>query len=143
MNKKLTLYPKYVKSKASVNDISAKNNCTPHSSTGRFTHRMASQLMMGFSWNSSSVSVADSKNSVLLPTVHAKLWRREIHFFFFYFSIVVFLINNTALYKVVTYHVANVGSRSVITRNIYRKQVSNLKNKLTIRIRRPVRCFCC
>lgn len=37
-----------------------------------------------------------------------------------------------------TYHVANVGSRSVITRNMYRKQVSSLKNKLTIRIRKPV-----
>lgn len=37
-----------------------------------------------------------------------------------------------------TYQVAKVGSRSVITRNIYRKQVSNLKNRLTIRMRRPV-----
>lgn len=34
---------------------------------------------------------------------------------------------------------ANVGSRSAITRKIYRKHVRSLKNKLAIRIRRPVK----
>lgn len=33
---------------------------------------------------------------------------------------------------------ANVGSRSAITRKIYRKHVRSLKNRLAIRIRRPV-----
>lgn len=37
----------------------------------------------------------------------------------------------------ITYQVANVGSRSAITRNMYRKQVNSLKNKFAIRIRRP------
>lgn len=39
--------------------------------------------------------------------------------------------------KTITYQVANVGSRSAITRNMYRKQVNSLKNKFAIRIRRP------
>lgn len=69
----LTLYPRYVNSIASVNDIKAKNNCTAHNSVGRFTQVIASQLIIGRSWNSSSVKVADSRNSVLLPTVHPKL----------------------------------------------------------------------
>lgn len=33
---------------------------------------------------------------------------------------------------------ANVGSRSAITRKIYRKHVRSLKNRFAIRIRRPV-----
>lgn len=36
-----------------------------------------------------------------------------------------------------TYQVANVGSKSVTTRIIYKTHVSNLKNKFAIRIRRP------
>lgn len=43
----LTLYPRYVNSIASVNDIKAKINCTAHNSFGRFTHIIASQLIIG------------------------------------------------------------------------------------------------
>lgn len=38
----------------------------------------------------------------------------------------------------ISYHVANVGSKSVITRTIYRTQVRSLKNKFAILIRKPV-----
>lgn len=72
----LPLYPRYVSNSASVSEIRASTSWTPHNSTGRFTHRMASQLMIGRSWNSSSVSEADWKNSVLFPTVHPKLCAR-------------------------------------------------------------------
>jgi len=36
-----------------------------------------------------------------------------------------------------TYHFANVGSKSVITLTIYKMHVNNLKNKFAIRIRKP------
>jgi hypothetical protein len=36
-----------------------------------------------------------------------------------------------------THHVAYVGSKSVTTRNMYNIQVTNLKSKFAIRIRKP------
>lgn len=68
-----TLYPRYVSRTASVSETKARINCTAQSTVGRFTQRMASQLMMGFSWNSSSVNWAEARNSVLLLTVQLKL----------------------------------------------------------------------
>lgn len=39
----------------------------------------------------------------------------------------------------VTYHFANVGSKSVMTRTMYNTHVRSLKNRFAIRIRRPNR----
>lgn len=66
---KLTLYPRYVISKASVNDTKANINWTAHNSVGRFTQRIASTFIIGLSWNSSSVKAADALNADLSPTV--------------------------------------------------------------------------
>lgn len=41
--------------------------------------------------------------------------------------------------RLCTDHVAYVGSRSAITRNMYRKHVRSLKNRFAIRMRRPAR----
>lgn len=73
----LTLYPRYVNSNASANDIKAKNICTAHNSVGRFTQTIASQFIIGRSWKASSVNVDDSRNSVLFPTVQPKLCRTK------------------------------------------------------------------
>lgn len=45
--------------------------------------------------------------------------------------------NNKKNKKNFTYQVAKVGCESITTRTIYRTQVSNLKNKLAILIRKP------
>lgn len=72
-DEKHTLYPRYVNRTASVSETKARINCTAQSTVGRLTQRIASQLMMGFSWNSSSVNWAEARNSVLLLTVQLKL----------------------------------------------------------------------
>lgn len=107
-----------------------------HNAVGRFTHKMASQLMIGFSWNSSSVSRAERKNSVLFPTVHSKLIEKISGIF----GPNKFQHNKSkkkiSLIKKI-YHVASIGSESVTTLNMYSPHVINLNNRLAIRILKP------